>query len=195
MLRQFEAPTIQPGEQADVDWIAEQLSRKVPRLVRAEPQSPRPWWTFSWLSDWWSPRLLPSLAMAMAAVLIGIGIGLQFWHRPGQPFVPAGGDVLRSNAVEVLAPLGDLSRRPAEFRWQPVNGAAAYTVRLQEIDNTEIWVTKVTQASVSLPPNIQGRIIPGKTLVWQVTAESISGAVIAESGPRQFRFRAETAPR
>ena len=89
--------------------------------------------------------------------------------------------------MEIIAPLGDLSRRPVEFRWQPVNGAAAYSVRLMKIDQTELWSTTVSNAAVSIPATVLERIVPGKTLIWQVNAQASSGAILAESRPRQFR--------
>ena len=77
---------------------------------------------------------------------------------------------------------------PARLQWQPVSGAARYRVRLSEVDRQEIWSSDTVDAAIDLPPDVRARIVPGKTLVWQVTAYGASNAPIAESSAERFRL-------
>lgn len=92
----------------------------------------------------------------------------------------------RSSRVETVAPSGDVAAPPEELRWVPVAGADAYDVEIVEIDRTPLWSATTRTPGVKLPPSVKERFVPGKTLLWQVTARG-RGAVLAESGAVKFR--------
>lgn len=181
LLKEFESPAIRPGEQRDVNWI-------VARLRKNQPVQALPWW-----KRMWTVPMLAPISIGLAMALIAIGVGLEMRHSPGQPFSPGGGEVMRSQSVEVLAPLGDLAERPAELRWKPVAGASRYMVRVFEVDRTELWTTTVQETSVAIPSSMQAKIVPLKTLMWEVRALDASRSVLASSGPTSFRLVATSS--
>ena len=94
----------------------------------------------------------------------------------------------RSLSVAIQGPIGDQTAVPGRLQWHPVSGAARYHVRLSEVDRHEIWSSGTVDTAIDIPPTIRARIVPGKTLVWQVTAYSASNALIAESNAERFRL-------
>jgi hypothetical protein len=130
-------------------------------------------------------------ALAMAAVLLAI-VGGYYLTTPVVPRLPteigAGPDATRSLTVALRGPIGDQTAVPGRLEWQPVSGAVRYQVRLTEVDRLEIWASDTTDTVVDLPPDVRARIVPGKTLVWQVTAYGASNAPIAESNAERFRL-------
>jgi len=187
LLQEFESSAIRPHEQRDVNWI-------VARLRKNQPAQPLSWW-----KRMWTVPMLAPITIGLATALIAIGIGLEMRHSPGQPFSPSSGgssgsgEVMRSLSVDVVGPIGDLAQRPAELRWKPVAGASRYMVRVFEVDRTELWSTTVKETSVALPSVVQAKIVPLKTLMWEVRAIDASGSVLANSGPESFRLDATSS--
>jgi hypothetical protein len=95
--------------------------------------------------------------------------------------------VFRSDALAVVGPSGDLEQAPTELRWQPSPGAASYSVQLMEVDRVELWKAESIEPSVSLPPAVRARIVPGKPLLWRVMAKDVSGRTVAASEIQRFR--------
>ena len=130
---------------------------------------------------------------AVAAVLlVGIAAGSFFMLRtrnaPDLPSrVTTGDEVTRSLAVTVSGPVGDQTELPQRFEWVAVEGAVRYRVRLMEVDRRELWSTSTASLAVDLPPPIRTSIVPGRTLLWDVTAYDAAGAAIAESGTQSFK--------
>ena len=181
LLQEFESPAIQAEEQSAVDAIAA-------RLRRTSPAAPLPWWK-GLLEQFWTPRILAPVSIGFAALFVAITIGIQSRHSPGQPIILPEHEVTRSQAVPVIGPVGDQAQAPHELQWQAAAGANSYSVKLMEVDRTELWSTTVSHTSVPLPPNILAKIAPLKTLIWQVTALDATGAVLASSGPQQFQLQ------
>ena len=131
------------------------------------------------------------LSGALAAVLILSGALAVFTVRSNRGSLPhSGGEGgLRSQAVAVDAPVGDLDSRPVELRWQAVPGAATYSVEILEVDRHSLWKSATAQIRLSIPANIRALMAPGKTLLWQVSAVNSSGAVLATSGFQKFRVK------
>ena len=127
--------------------------------------------------------------MAVAAVLIAAAVGVE-WRFAGPPALrPAGElEVMRSRELELLAPRGDLHETPREIQWQPVAGCAKYGVRLLEVDGTELWKMETAQTRVEIPPQVQERIVPAKTLLCEVVAFDAAGRKTAESETVRFRL-------
>lgn len=181
LLREFESPAVRPTEQSDVNWI-------VSRLRKNSPAAPLPWW-----KQIWSSRILIPASIALATALIAIGIGLQMRQTPYSPVPAPGREVMRSQSVDTVSPLGDVTLAPAEFKWRAVAGASRYRVRLFEVDRTELWNTTVSQTSVALDDSVREKIVPLKSLLWDVTALDDAGTVLASSGLQRFRLQTHPA--
>ena len=165
-----------PEERADVRWVTEQL-RSGQRANRQAPSPARR----PWLSV---PRLLPIAATLAFALLIGYSV----WDPEPKPGpVGRGQQVYRAGGLEGLTPSGDLAEAPGTLRWSPYPGAVRYEVSISEVDGTSLWRTTSEIPRVELPSSLKARFLPGKTILWQVTAKDASGAVLADSGTQQFR--------
>jgi hypothetical protein len=98
-----------------------------------------------------------------------------------------GTEILRTQSVDLVAPLNEVSALPGEFTWHSVAGAASYRVRLLEVDRRELWSTVVTAPKAAVPADVQSRIRTDTVLLWEVSARDASGVEVANSGIRQFR--------
>jgi hypothetical protein len=199
MLQEFERAIPRPEEQTAVSWIAAEIKRRSSELApatedvsRSPPSSARRG-SGHRISK---VRRISATALSLAAMVTAVVVGLSV--RTGkQPALISdgvtGSPVLRSEGVVALAPIGDLIQSPAELRWQPLPGAARYSIKLMEVDRSELWETSSEQTAVVLPAAVREKVVPGKTLLWQVTALDGAGKVLASS-PIE-RFRLPTPPR
>ncbi len=195
LLKEFQSGATQPEEAAEVSWITAELERRFGR--RQVPlRSPR----FGPMPDigrspWWAPlvdlRRVRVAAFGLAALLLVTAVGLHLrgarepellWDAARDP------TVLRSEELTVVGPTGDVQGAPAELRWQTTPGAVRYRVRVMEVDRMHLWETESNQTSVSLPEAVRKRIVPGKTLLWQVTAIDTARNVVAASQTVRFRL-------
>jgi hypothetical protein len=167
MYREFESGEVRPDETAAVEHI-------VARLRKNSPVERRPWWK----AIWDVKVLAPASLVLVAAALI-----LTFWapdqHRPGPDI---SGTTFRSARITVNAPAGAIHEAPAEFRWEPVTGAASYEVRLSEVDNTNLWTAVFHDSKATLPDAIKANLLAPKVFNWRVTALNSAGSVIGDSG-------------
>lgn len=161
---------------------APQRTPEAPRRARTS----RPW-----------TRLAAAALLALAA-----GLGFQLM-RPDPPILPPPErGVVRGATVEVLAPLGELAEAPSELRWTPWNGAAAYRVRILEVDGTTLWEERVPAAAARpgaqlaaapLPPAVRARLQRAVSYRWTVEAlgpgSGPDPARLALSEPAEFRIR------
>jgi hypothetical protein len=138
----------------------------------------------------WMPFGPLRLVAALATVLLVVASAV-YLIKPKAPVLPAsvdpGGEVTRSLSVPLRAPVGDQIEPPRRLEWVAVERAVRYRVRLMEVDRRELWSTSTTMPAVAIPLDVRARIVPSKTLLWDVTAYDASGEAIAESGPRSFR--------
>jgi hypothetical protein len=139
---------------------------------------------------WFGFRSL-SLAAVAAVLLAGVATGTFFFLTRNAPRLPGsvttGDEVTRSLALAVRGPVGDHRDLPRRFEWVGVDRAVRYRVRLLEVDRQEVWSTSTPAPAVDLPPDVQAKLTPGRTLLWDVTAYDAAGTVIAESGTQSFR--------
>jgi hypothetical protein len=183
LFEEFEASAPVEGEGAAVTWIARDLER---RAAGAPPALPR-WRAWARIPAWRFSGALAALVMlAGVTAYVSRNRGML---EPGGPSTP----VYRSQAVVVSAPLGDLDTAPAEFRWQAVPGAASYTVEVLEVDRHSLWKADSRETHAAVPAQLRRVIVPGKTLVWEVTAKDGAGASIGTSGAQRFRVRTKKA--
>jgi hypothetical protein len=173
MMHEFVDASPLPGETANVNWIARRLEKQ--RVFRP---SRKP------LSFLFGMR-----AWATAACLVIVAAGAFYLPRgPGNPSSAGIGDgVMRSQALELVGPVGDVPQQPAAFRWRAVPGAVRYQVRLMEVDRREVWRAEATEALISIPAPVLSLMAPGRTLLWDVGAWDKSGKALGTSGTRSFR--------
>lgn len=174
---------------ADVRKVISRLGEKMAaRLVRRRPEGQagsgwRRWFTLQWSTPAW-------LATA-ACLLLVTGVVLELrnsGHHSDLGDVSPSPAILRSFDIAVVSPSGDVSERPREIRWELVRGATKYEVSLLEVDRTEIWRTSGTSDRVSLPPEVQARVVPTKTLLCEIQAFDAFGTKLGDSGPVRFRL-------
>jgi hypothetical protein len=175
-IRPDEADAVRDG----VAWL-EQRMAAITGMARKENRAVRRWIPFG--------VLRPVAALAIVLLVVAGGVYL---IKPKAPVLPAsvstGNEVTRSLSVPVRAPLGDLVEAPRRFEWFAVARAVRYRVRLMEVDRHEVWSTSTATPAIDIPVEVRARIVPSKTLVWDVTAYDASGGLVAESGRQSFRL-------
>lgn len=178
LMREFVEASPRPDEARNVNWIAGRLAKQ--RVFRPSRQR---------LSFFFGAR-----AWAAAACLVLVAAGAFYLPRgPGLPSPAGAGEgVMRSQALELVAPLGDIPQKPAEFRWRAVPGAVRYQVRLMEVDRSEIWRGEATDAFLSIPAPVLALMPPGRTLLWEGSAWDQSGKALGTSGTRSFRVNLDS---
>jgi hypothetical protein len=192
LLRTFQAGETQQNR-ADVRRITEQLRKRQFEVTSvAEPvtrafTAPRASW---WRSLFTVRRLAPA-GFAMAALLLVAAAAMYFRHS-SQPVLEAtnrgGQEVFRSSSFALVTPVGDLQEQPREIRWEPVQAAAKYQVQLLEVDRSEVWKAETSGDHIDLPAAIRERMVPAKTLFWEIRALSASGSIIGDTGLVRFRL-------
>jgi len=177
-----------PEEQADVQWVVQELQRKRDRrpTVGVGPVGAS------------SPRRFRAgpLVAAAASVALAVVAGYLLWSpEPAVNVTKRTEVVYRTASVEVVAPVGDLRRAPQEFVWETVPGAVNYDVRVYEVDGNTLWSTSTPAAGVNLPAALVAQFVPAKTILWEVAARNSAGTRIALSGPQRFRVLVASVPR
>lgn len=165
-----------PADGAAAAWIAAELKRR--RLP--QPVTSR--------SPWRIVQSTRGLAALAASALLAVTAGYFAWDRePAVERLRNQAPVYRAAQLQVIAPIGDISSVPRTFEWRAVEGAARYDVSILEVDRAIVWQTSVDTTRISVPESVVRLCVPGKTLLWEVTARDRSGAVLAESGTQRFR--------
>jgi hypothetical protein len=126
---------------------------------------------------------------AAAVVLLVTGLFLRdYFPAPSLPDVPEH-SVVRGGVLEAVAPMGDVDAAPAELRWVPRQGAAAYLVSLETVDDIVLWEERVAAPPARLPAEVAAGLKPAVTYIWSVQALDAQGARLARSDPERFRVR------
>ena len=179
LWQEFDSSTPSADEGGAVQWVVAELGR---RSAQAPPPIPnRRWW---WLER---PRFAAAAATIGVATLIGYGL----WDP--EPVVRMRQDapqVYRSVRVQAVSPMGDVVAAPRSLEWVPLPGAVVYDVQMLEVDRTSLWRGTASSPRIELPSGVITQLVPGKTLLWEVTARNAAGAVVAESGTQRFRVAA-----
>ena len=141
------------------------------------------------------PSRRPALVWAarLAAVLV-LALGAVLFFRAGQapPLPdPGPGEVYRGGQVRPIAPSGEISAMPGEFRWEETPGARSYRVTLRAVDDTVLWEETVTAPSAGLPEEIASGLHPAVLYRWSVEALDERGARLAASEPVSFQVQPE----
>lgn len=179
MLRSFLAAEAGPEEAADLRHVESRL-----RNPAAEQR----------VSPWWQRFLalppVPRWAAGLAVLLLVAAGALQLrqMQRPGLEDGEAAGRVVRSASLALNGPKGDIGWMPEEFSWNPAEGASIYQVQVLEVDGAVLWEGQATSSGLAIPATLAEKILPKKTLLWQVTAVDPAGKVLAKSGLERFRL-------
>src|SRR5262249_46487429 len=186
LMEKFESAQPTAQEEGTVGWISTRLERRFSSGEAAPASSNR--------ERWWR-RLVAAPALnraglALGAAMLVIAAFAGFWNRrPPALISPTNEAGFRSEALTRLSPGGDLDRGPSPLRWEPLPAAASYLVRVMEVDRVELWSGETREPRVALPPAVQARLVPGKPLLWEVTAKDAAGRTLASTGPQRVRLQ------
>ena len=184
LARLFDAAPEIPGvPAADVDFVVSRLEAASPVRgrhgkvlpLRARKPAVRSVWQWA----------------AAAMVVLAAGLVFQL-ARPGAPPLPAPprqGGVVRGGEVEVVSPVGEVPSVPAELRWTPTPGAAAYRVSLSAVDDTVLWEATVSGPPARLPEGVAAGLHRAVVYLWRVEALDAAGHRLAVSEAVRFRAR------
>lgn len=191
LLKSFESSEPAPGEGAAVAWISARLEQRLgqiknPRHRRAQDATP--------LASSWLFRFLGTgklrWAAPLAAVLVIVITSLLVLRGPREPQLRAdagnGPSVYRSLEVEVSGPSGDVPDAPVILQWKAVPGASLYKILVTEVDDTALWAAESRDLQVTIPQAARAKMLPGKPVLWRVTALDGQGRVLAASQVQRF---------
>ena len=192
LLKSFESSVPLADEGAAVAWISSQMERRLEQIKgrnRAGSGAvglgrPTPW--LDRLFGTRPARLwVPVGALAVLAV-VGV-LWLRAPQEPGlQATVQSDHPIYRSQEVEVVSPAGTLAEAPAQLQWRAFEQAALYKATIMEVDHAPIWSLETTREIAPVPASVRDKMLPGKTLLWQVTALDSQGRAIATSQVQRF---------
>jgi hypothetical protein len=184
MLKNFEQAEPSADEGAAVAWIAAQLQRQ-----QGSPAKPS---SAVRVSFWRNMFRVPYLAgaAAMAAVLV-LAISLYHPESGQHPRVGGPGNIgiLRSGAVKLVSPTGDLAQAPSEFRWEAYPGAASYRIELTDALDKPLASATSAQPQMQTTPEMKAAMQVHMPIKWKVTALDASGKNIAESSGGSFKIK------
>ena len=197
MLKSFEFGSPLPDEGAAVAWIGSHLERHLYEIKHPSrggllrPATQRLESPVSWLARIFGVGgmrwVLP--AAAVAAVAIASAILLRPAREPQlQANISKQTAVYRSQEIQVVSPIGDVPQVPRELNWQTFAGAASYRIVVMEIDRSALWSSETKQSSVELPASLRAKMLPGKPILWQVTALDAQARILASSQVQKFIF-------
>src|SRR5215469_965276 len=155
MLRSFTSNEIAEDEKPAVNAIAARFKGRSSTSGTNETvavESRQSWWKRAFDVRWLSPA-----AATLAIALVSAGVAIEV-RRGRQPAIDVGTgttEVLRSSAIAILSPIGDLREKPTEIRWEAVPNAVRYRVQIMEVDRAELWSIDATSPRVGLPPTVE----------------------------------------
>ena len=186
MLRAFESDAALPAEGAAVAWISSQLDRRLEQIKN--PRQQRRQQTRLWLGRLWSYGKLR--LFLPAAVVSAVAIAIVAIRPSREPELSAhlgnGPTILRTEEIKLVRPAGEIPQAPQKLEWEAFPGVAKYKVQIMEVDESMLWTSQTTDNSVTIPASVRTIIIPGKTMLWRVTASDFQGRVIASSQIQRF---------
>jgi hypothetical protein len=194
MLKSFESGAPLPDEGAAVAWISSHLDRQLesiknPSRSRARVATQNLETQDSWLTRTFGIKgwrwALPATAVAVAVI-----VGVILLRPPKEPDLQAnaGGQpaIYRSQEIQVVSPVGDVPQIPRSLQWQPFSGAESYKVMVMEVDNSPLWSAETKEATIEIPPAVRVKMLPGKPILWQVSAMDERGQILGSSQIQRF---------
>jgi hypothetical protein len=198
LLKSFQASEPLPGEGAAVAWIGTRLERQLNQIknpgtarAHAGAQQARSWFSrvFSARSASW---LVPVTALLVIAVT-----GFVVSRRSQEPQLRAdagnGPAIYRSQEVQLSGPAGEVPEAPKALEWKGFAGAVQYKVSIMEVDEAVLWSGETRELSIAIPNSIRAKMLPGKSVLWRVTAIDSQGRVVASSQLQRFSVQHKSA--
>ena len=187
MWRGFTDPRPQPEEDAAVRWVTNELRTHGLRSGAGTALS---------TARQGRPRHTQVYLAAAASLVLAAAVGYVIWDpEPRVDEQRRSAETYRTAGVQLLHPSGEMAVAPTELKWVTVEGAVRYDVRVLEVDGTQLWSTSTPDVSVALPPVVVEQFVPGKTILWDVTARNRAGDSVAVSGKFQFRVSLDSRHR
>jgi hypothetical protein len=194
MLRSFESSAPLPGEGAAVAWISSQLDRQLDQIKSPAGVAGRRTraTSSSWIAHLFGQRRSTFAILATACALIAV-TSVVLLRSSKEPELRAslGNDtnVYRSTQIQTISPVGDITDVPKTLAWQAFPGSFSYKVAVMEVDKSVLWSSETKDTSVTIPDAARVRIVDSKPILWQVTAVSANGSVLAASSTQRFVYR------
>lgn len=180
MLREFIHADATAEEARQVEWITARMTGEAKSLNPAARSS---WW--QWL---WTPPALRMWACA-AVLLVVAGAALEWRRRAPELEGGPAGNFRSVRPVALLSEVGDLPQPPRQLRWQAVEGASHYVVRLFEVDERMVWEGRSKGPELAIPAEALRLFVPRKTLLIQIQALDAAKQLMAESPKIRMRFQ------
>jgi len=192
MLKSFESGAPLADEGAAVAWISSHLDRQLESIKN--PSGTRGAVQNRAVGDSWLARTLCirgwRWALPATVVAPAVVAGVILLRPPKEPDLQANASghpaVYRSQEIQVVGPVGDVQQVPRRLQWQSFPGAQLYKVGVMEVDNSSLWSTETSETSVEIPATLSAKILPGKPILWQVTAVDAQGRVLGTSQIQRF---------
>jgi hypothetical protein len=176
LWQEFEAQIPADREGAAVNWIAAEVGRR--RGTNAVPASLAT--RFRWFG-------LPGFAVAAATLALVAGLAYAVRDREPALKAPTASEIYRGTEITGLSPVGNVYQVPdLALKWSSLPGADRYDVSVLEVDGTVLWHTSTSNPEAVLPRDVVSKLVPGKSVTWEVTARDRSGALIAASGTQRL---------
>jgi hypothetical protein len=125
-------------------------------------------------------RLWPYAAAAMA-VLIAVWIGVS----PGRPdagplpLTAPVDDTVRGGSIDLVGPVGVLTKAPSALEWKTVGTGTDYSITLTGPGLS--WSERTATGRINLPAAIKNKLAPGAKYRWQVRAFAPQGGFMGAS--------------
>jgi len=157
------------------------LFRTAPESVKAEAESA------TWLRRLWAFLTPQRWALAGAAAVVLIAVAIILPQRRGQaPDFLLTDDALRGGAITIISPVNYVrTSSAAPFEWQSYGEGIEYKFSIG--NHKPMWETPTMETSITLPEEIQAKLVPGETYTWQVKGFKKDGTLVAISSKVRFR--------
>jgi len=191
MLKAFASDTPLPEEGAAVAWISSQLDRRL-NEIKSEAKGHAKGPLRQAAQSSWIVRIFGGFSWALpAAAVAALAVASAFLLRPEKaPKLQAGLEtqraIYRSQELQVISPVGEVQQVPTELRWQSLEGSSNYHAVIMEVDRSELWAGETRNTSIEIPTAIRAKFLPGKPLLWQVTARDGKGQPLSTSQVQRF---------
>jgi hypothetical protein len=196
MLKEFEEATPLPGEGAAVAWISSDLERRLEQIKNPGKVTRVASASTSWFARLFSAghaRWLMPVA-ALAVITTASFFVLRASRQPDlNASLGSGPSVYRSQEVQLVSPAGELTQAPKLLEWKAFAGATKYKVEVMEVDHALLWSASTNYTSLTIPSATQAKMLPGKPVLWQVTALDSQERTLAVSQAKRFSVSRKSA--
>ena len=198
LLKSFESSEPIAGEGAAVAWISARMERQFDQIknpgragpVRASQEE------ISWFSRVFGRGSARWLVPAAAVLVVAMATFL-LEHRSQEPQLRAdagnGPVVYRSQEVEVKGPVGEVNEAPKILEWKIFPGSVEYKVSIMEVDEIPLWTGQTRDLILTIPTAVRAKMLPGKPVLWRVTALDSRGRVLAVSQIQRFSVQRKSS--